>query len=301
MMVLVLRFLDRVGKGLRTAPRDALIADVTPSEQRGYAYGVHRAMDHAGSVLGPLIAGAMLGWGLNLRSVFAFAAVPALLTVLVLLFGVKEPKLPRETTDPSRRLATPWAAWRESSPEYRRLLTCLLVFTLSNASDAFLLLRLSKAGIPASWVVSLWAAFSAIKMVASFLGGRLADHAGHSRMIVAGWFFYALIYLGFAWCTDQRALIAIFLSYGLFFGLTEPAERAMVSIHARKDLRGNAFGLFHSVTGLAALPASLLCGWLWSQFGPSRAFEVSAVLSTCAALLFLQQKKAAQRAPERMV
>ena len=288
--VLALRFADRIGKGLRTSPRDALIADVTAVEARGAAYGFHRAMDHAGAVLGPLVAAALLkGAGVPLRTVFLLAAIPAVAVVLVLIFAVKEtPAAPVNASKGPRSLAS----WSSLGPEYRRLLVAALVFTLGNSTDAFLLLRLNQVGIAAAWIAVLWSAHHVVKMVTSYYGGPLSDRVGPRSMIVGGWLFYAGIYLTFGWLHSAPWLIGVFLAYGVYFGLVEPAERAWVAALVPPQLRGTAFGWYHCAIGLGALPASVGFGLIWQRWGAPAAFTVGAVLAFIAALLLPSEPRA---------
>ncbi len=282
-MVLLLRFTDRVGKGLRTSPRDALIADVTESPQRATAYGFHRAMDHAGSIVGPLVAAALMGLlGLNLRQVFLWAALPAVFCLLILFFCVKEPKpSPPIKTDKTFQ----WTkGWQELSSEYKYLLLTLLIFTLGNSTDAFLIVRLTKAGVAVQGIAILWALHHVVKMLATYFGGKLSDHIGHRIMIVSGWVFFALIYASFAIATSPPVLIGVFLAYGIYFGLVEPAERALVAGLVPAHLRGTAFGYYHFTIGLGALPASLLFGLIWKEWGVSAAFLTGAGLAITASL-----------------
>ena len=281
--VLALRFADRVGKGLRTSPRDALIADVTDSGTRGTAYGFHRAMDHAGAVLGPLVAAALLNFaGLPLRQVFLLSAIPAVAVLVVLLLRVEEPPHPRAESPAGPSLLAPWSAL---GPDYRRLLLAVLVFTLGNSTDAFLLLRLSQTGVSTAGIALLWSAHHVVKMIANYFGGQLSDRVGPRAMILAGWLFYAAIYLTFGWLHSAPWLIAVFLAYGIYFGLTEPAERAWVASLVPPPLRGTAFGWYHCAIGLAALPASVAFGLLWQQWGVAVAFSTGAVLAALAAIL----------------
>ncbi len=281
--VLALRFADRIGKGLRTSPRDALIADVTDERARGTAYGFHRAMDHAGAVLGPLVAAALLSIaGLPLRQVFLLSAIPAVAVLVVLGLGVKEPPVSRAMRPVTAKRLAPW---NSLGPDYRRLLIAVLIFTLGNSTDAFLLLRLSETGVSAGGIALLWSAHHVVKMTSNYFGGRLSDRVGPRVMIRAGWLFYAAIYLTFGWLNSAPWLIAVFLAYGIYFGLVEPAERAWVASLVPASLRGTAFGWYHCATGLAALPASVAFGLLWQQWGAAVAFSAGAVLATLAALL----------------
>lgn len=280
--VLALRFLDRVGKGLRTAPRDALISAVTPPPLRGRAYGLHRAMDHAGAVLGPLVAaGLMTALGLSLRRVFVLAVIPALLVMVALLLFVSEPP-PEAPTDAGPRL--PWGAL---DPGFKRLLLALALFTLGNSTDAFLLLRLGEAGLGPGAVALVWSLHHVVKTLGAYGGGRLTDRFGSRALVVGGWLVYAAIYLGFATSPSGAALVALFLIYGVYFALTEPAERAWIAALAPGRLSATAFGFYHGVVGLVALPASVLFGLLWTAHGPGPAFMTGAGLALAAALVLL--------------
>ena len=273
-----------IGKGLRTAPRDALIADVTEPEQRGHAFGVQRTLDHAGAVAGPLVAAALLTWaGLGLRAVFLLAAVPAALMVVVIVLGVRE--APAATHEhPALRLR---GAWSQLDGRFRLFLAAMLVFTLGNSTDAFILLRLQGAGVSAAGIAVMWAAFHVVKMVATYLGGRLSDRLGRRPMVLAGWAVYAAVYLAFALVDSPRAVLVTFFCYGVYYGLTEPVERAWVSELAPAGLRGTALGLYHGVVGLGALPASVLFGLVWQRLGSGAAFALGASLAAVAAALLL--------------
>ncbi len=279
-VVLLLRFADRVGKGLRTSPRDAMIADVTEPYQRGAAYGLHRAMDHAGAATGPLVAAALLSFaGIPLRGVFLLAAIPSVLVMIVLLGFVKEPRQ-REVFTPPPVLRE---HWRELGHDFRRLLASFLVFTLGNSTDAFLLLRMSDAGISAAGIAALWSAHHLVKMASTWIGGRLSDSLGRRGLIITGWMLYAGIYLAFGWFGAPAVLVILFLVYGVYFGLTEPVEKAWISELVPTRLRGVAFGYYHCTIGLAALPASVIFGLLWQTLGASVAFTTGAGLAVIAA------------------
>jgi len=283
-VVLVARFADRIGKGLRTSPRDALIAASTLPSMRGRAYGFHRAMDHAGAVVGPLVAAFLLGLGgLDLGTVFLLAVVPALVMMGLIFAGVKEPDRPRETA--ARNPGLGRQQWRGLGRDYKRLLVTVVVFTLGNSTDAFILLRLSDAGVPAAWIAILWALHHVVKSGATFAGGYGADRLGRRRMITAGWVLYGLVYLGFALADGVVPLVALFMVYGVYYGWTEPCERAWVADLSPGGACGTAFGFYHGAVGLAALPASILFGLLWQAWGMPAAFVTGAVLAFAAALL----------------
>lgn len=284
--VLAMRLLDRVGKGIRTSPRDALIADVVEPDQRGRAYGFHRMMDHGGAVVGPLVAALLLSVaGFSLEWVFLSAAVPAVIVMVVIFLAVKEPQRP---TDEPAEGTLKRGNWRELGGGFGVFLASLFLFTLGNSTDAFILLLLSDAGIPVGWIAVLWSLHHVVKMPAAYFGGILSDRFGRRRMILAGWMVYGVIYLAFAFFTSQTALVVIFLAYGLYFGLVEPSEKAWVADLAPAHLRGTAMGFYHGTIGIAALPASLLFGALWYSFGAHIAFGVGAGLALGASALLLK-------------
>ncbi len=282
--VLGVRFFDRVGKGVRTAPRDALIADVTPTESRGAAYGVHRSLDHFGAVLGPLVAAALLWVGLGLRWVFFLAVIPGIVAIVVIARYVREPEYSGVTDTTGRSV---FSRGRELGSRYWTLMAAVVVFTLGNSTDAFLLLRLSDAGVSIVWVAILWSMFSLVKMGANLVGGRLSDRTGRKPLVLAGWIFYALVYLGMGIASSTPIIIGLFLAYGLYFGLTEPVERAWVAGLAPDDLRGSAFGYYNGAVGIGALPASIVFGGIWAAFGPTAAFVFGAAMAGIASLVLL--------------
>lgn len=285
--VLALRFTDRLGKGIRGAPRDALLAHVSAPEQRGRVFGVQRAMDHAGAVAGPLLASAFLYFRPeDYRTLFALTIVPGIL-VVVLLTTLKEER-PRErgaAPDRQARVAEPALSWRGLPRPLWGVLGIIFVFTLGNASDAFLLLRLSDAGVPAVWIPILWSLLHVVKSASSVLGGAWSDRVGRRWLIVSGWFLYAVVYASFAAFDSPRVMIATFIAYGLYFGLTEGAERALVADLAPAALRGTAFGLYNAMLGAGALVASLLFGLVWTTVSPDAAFYLGGALALVASAL----------------
>jgi MFS family permease len=278
--VLAVRLADRLGKGVRGAPRDALLAEVTPADQRGRAFGFHRAMDHAGAMVGPLLASAMLFFTSDLRVVFAAAALPAALAVAVLVFGVRE----EERVPPPASAPVDPGVSGPLETGLRRYLFVLAVFTLGNSSDVFLLLRAQEAGLAVALVPALWAWHHLVKAATSTWGGTLSDRLGRKRAILLGWAVYGLAYAGFAVARTPWAIVGLFAVYGLFHAFTEGPERALVADLAGTADRGRAFGLFHAVTGAMLLPASLLTGLLWQRWGAATALGAGATLAAVAAL-----------------
>ena len=304
--VLAIRLSDRVGKGIRSSPRDALIADSVHPSLRGRAFGLHRAMDHAGAVIGPLAAWALLRWGVPLRGVFWLAAVPGALAVLTLVVAVREssgahveqgtpagPGLAPPTsniaggTDDAVTNPAPVQSPALARPLPRRFwafLGILLVFTLGNSTDAFLLLRASQLGVAAPLVPILWAMLHVVKSAASTPGGALSDRVGRRPLLVAGWLLYAAVYFGFARAGASWQAWALFAAYGVHFGLVEGAEKALVADLVPADRRGTAFGWYNLALGLAALPASLLFGVVWTRWGAPSAFLLGGALALVAAV-----------------
>lgn len=299
--VLAIRVSDRFGKGLRTAPRDALIADSVPASQRGYAYGVHRGSDNLGAVFGPLIAWAALtyGWA-ELRTLFFWTALPGLLSVLLLVLLVRErprdassagvitsatPKQESDVNGP----AIPLEAQQDNAPlgsAFWRLLAVIFLFTLSLSTDAFLLLRASQLGVATSMIPILWAALHVVKSSSAVWSGALSDRIGRRPLILGGWGVYAAVYLGFAFATESWQAWALFLTYGLYFGMSEGAEKALVADLAPASRRGAAFGWFNAAVGIAALPASIVFGLVWDSFGAESAFAMGAGIAMLSCVLF---------------
>lgn len=278
--VLLIRVSDRVGKGLRNAPRDALIADSVDPSIRGKAFGFQRAADHAGGVLGPLIAFAVLTWHwAEMRTVFWLAAIPGGLAVLVVILAVRE--VPRA---PDARASSGPDLTKPLSGAFWRTLAVILVFTLGNSTDAFLLLRANQLGVSVALAPILWAALHVVKSASSTPGGALSDRVGRRATLVAGWLLYAAVYFGFARATQAWHAWALFGVYGLFFGLTEGSERALVADLVPRERRGTAFGWYNLAIGLGALPASLLFGYVWDRWSAASAFQMGAGLAFVAAL-----------------
>jgi MFS family permease len=287
--VIAVRMTDRVGKGVRSAPRDALIADTTPPEHRGRAFGFHRSMDHAGAVIGPLVAWALLSGGMPLRDVFWWAALPGALAVLVLWRGVREParvmpvvaRAPASAADASnaagvtnRAAPLPAVFWR--------YLAVLLLFALSYSSDAFLLLRAHDLGVATAHVPLLWSAHHVVKAALGTWGGSLSDRRGRREIVAAGWAVYAVTYLGFAVASTTWHAWALFLAYGVYFSLSEGAEKALVAELVPAEQRGVAYGWFNLALGVGALPGSVVFGLVWQRWGAPTAFGMGAALASLA-------------------
>lgn len=285
--VLGLRFTDRLGKGVRSAPRDALLARFAPPATRGRVYGFHRAMDHGGAVAGPLVATAFLYFHPEeYRTLFSWTIVPGIIVILLLLRLPNERLIPTSSVSPAAPGA-PRLAPRASQlpPRFYRAMAVITLFSLGNASDAFILLRLNELGVAAVWIPLLWSALHVVKMISSVLGGALSDRVGRRGMMALGYLWYAAIYAAFASFDTLPAVIITFLAYGLFFGLTEGVEKAWVADMAPADARGTAFGIYNAALGFGGLVASLLFGAIWTRVSPAAAFLTGACLALAASLL----------------
>lgn len=280
--VLAIRVTDRVGKGLRSSPRDALLADSVEPSQRGRAYGFHAAADNAGAVVGPLAAFALIKWGgFSLRSVFWIAAIPAIVAFVVLVVAVREEKNPQ--ADAARKSAKAEFGGHLGK-KFWAYLAVLLVFTLGNSTDAFLLLRANQLGLSVALAPVVWAFLNFVKSSTGVMGGVLSDRFGRKPMIIGGWLLYAAVYLGFALASESWHAWALFAAYGIFYGMTEGVEKALVADVVPADRRGSAFGWFNLAIGLGALPASLIFGAIWDRSGAHNAFLFGAGLALLASI-----------------
>jgi len=332
--VLAIRFTDRLGKGIRGAPRDAMLADFAPDGQRGRVYGFHRAMDHAGAVLGPLVASLFLYfYPGEYRTLFALTIVPGIV-VIAFILAIPEPRRPPappasapapptsvpapSTSVPSASVPAPSA--KPSAPasaeapagkpsasvpasasakatadkpsasvaSLRLLvapLSVIFLFALGNASDAFLLLRLSDIGVADFWIPLLWSTLHVVKVGSSILGGEVSDRFGRIHTIAFGWVFYAAVYAAFAFVEASGWLITIFLAYGIYFGFTEGVEKAWIADVAPMARRGTAFGYYNATIGVGALLSSVVFGLIWTRVSPEAAFLAGAGLAVAATLL----------------
>lgn len=289
--VLGVRFADRVGKGLRTAPRDALVADSASAGQRGLAFGLHRAGDTAGAAVGLVIAAVVI-WAMQqasnqtlsrqtFQTVVLISIIPATLAVTVLALGAREV--------PARdQGATPRLSLAGLDSRFKVFLLSVVLFTLGNSSDAFLILRAKERGVSLLGIMVTLVAFNLLYALVSGPAGSLSDRVGRRRLIVAGWLVYGLIYLGLALANTAWHAVALFVIYGAYYGLSEGAARAYVADLVPTEQRGTAYGVFNAAQGLAALPASLIAGLLWQGvgswpgFGPQAPFFFGAILAALA-------------------
>lgn len=283
-LVITARLIDRVGKGIRGAPRDALVADIAPPEVRGAAFGLRQSLDTVGAFTGPLLAvGLMLLWANDFRAVFWVAVIPGLLSVLLLMVGVTEPERHADAprTNPINR-----ANMRRLSAAYWWVVGIGAVFTLARFSEAFLVLRAQQLGVAMAWVPLVMVAMNLVYAASAYPFGWLSDRVSHSRLLVAGLLVLILADAVLAVSTDWVSLLIGVALWGVHMGMTQGLLATMVADTAPADLRGTAFGLFNLVSGVAMLVASVVAGWLWETQGASFTFVGGAVFAVLA-LLFL--------------
>ncbi|MGZ5011959.1 MAG: MFS transporter [Methylobacter sp.] len=278
-MVLALRFADRLGKGLRSSPRDALLALTVDKAHRGLAFGLHRAMDNAGAVVGPLLAAWLLAEHIALKNIFLWTSLGGAIAVILAL-SVKEPK--RDANAPVHRFN--WSVKALPAP-FKRYLAVLALFTLGNASNMFLLLRAKDMGLPEYQVPLLWALVSLTAALFSTPLSALSDKLGRVRLIVGGWIVYSVFYLLLGLNSQPLLVWPLFAFYGLFMAATEGAEKALVADMVSNEVLGTAYGWFNLTAGIMLLPASIIFGWLWQAGNPLAAFGFSSACALLSALL----------------
>lgn len=291
--VLVVRMTDRVGKGIRGAPRDALIAESVPKSERGFAFGFNRAADHLGAVFGPIAAFVLLmifavdtsnPTVREYQQVFLFASVPVVIGLVVIGFFVREDGKKPVSAMP---ITPPTLSLKGFDGNFKRFLVVIAVFTLSNSTDAFLLLRATQAGISPAVLPLLWMTLHFSKVVFSLIGGNLSDKFGRKQVIMTGWLIYAVVYGLFAFVDSPWQCWVLFVIYGAYFGLTEGVEKAFVADMVPENKRGTAYGLYNLAFGITVFPASLIFGLLWNEFGMAVAFLTSACVSIAAIALLM--------------
>ena len=294
--VAAVRFADRVGKGIRTSPRDALVADSAPPDEMGKSFGLHRGMDTLGAVLGLGLAALIVyvvqsGVFELTRDAFQILVlvglVPAVLAVFVLLFFVREQASPKGTVgsvDSAGRQPLSTGHAKKFDLRFKLFLIVMVVFTLGNSSDAFLILRAQDLDFSVPRILLLFVVFNVVYALAALPAGLISDKLGRKRVIVVGWSFYALAYLGMAVASEAWHVWSLFVLYGLYYGVSEGVSRALVADLVPSERRGTAYGLYHTAVGLSLLPASLIAGWLWHLVGPEAPFFFGAAMAAAAML-----------------
>jgi MFS family permease len=301
-VVLGVRFGDRVGKGIRTSSRDALLADSAPPGERGKSFGFHRAMDTSGAVTGLAIAALVIyllqggGLELNLKTyqwLVLIGIVPAILAVVILVRSVKEREgkpSPLSRSRPGFNLIKLAAGF---DTRFKIFLVIMALFTLGNSSDFFVIMRAQNMGLSVFHIVLMLVLFNATYAAVALPAGRLSDRIGRKRVIAMGWGVYALIYLGFALAGEAWQAWLLFAGYGVYYGVAEGVARAFVADLVPAEKRGTAYGLYHGVVGLTLLPASLIAGWLWQAFSPEAPFFFGAglaALATIGMMVFIRER-----------
>jgi len=281
--VLAMRFADRVGKGIRTAPRDALIALSVDKEQRGYAFGLHRAMDHTGAMIGPLIAALLLAWGMSMGHVFLASVVPGILVILLLIFGVKEP------SHHNNNGPLPPFNFRELPHDLRKLIFAAGLLALAAVPDAFLVLWLNANRVPIAWIPIIWAIAHGLRALISLPAGRLSDSVGRLKVMASGWVARVVMLAIMPWIESMPLVILLFMLYAMSTAATEGAERALIGDVTSSDMRGSAFGAYHMTVGVLALPGALWFGGVWQLVNMHTAFILSSLLSLAATMWFIWQ------------
>jgi MFS family permease len=273
--VFALRVVDRVGKGVRTSPRDALLAQAVEPAQAARAFGFHQAMDHAGAVMGPLLGAALLAFGLDLRTIFLVTLVPGLLSIASVLLIREAPV----------EVAAPGAASEPLGAPVKGLIACITVFSLGAATDGFILLRAAALGTTTALVPVLWTLLHVSKMVWASLGGRWGDRVDRGRLLTAAWLIFVVVMVGFAAATEAWHVWAVAAVAGAWQGLAEPVQKALVASLAPARAKGRTFGVLNGLKGAAAIPAGLGFGLLWERVSAATAFSASAGVGVVAVLL----------------
>jgi MFS family permease len=298
-LVLTARLLDRTGKGIRSAPRDAMISDVTPTNQRGRAFGFHRALDHTGAIVGPLLAVLLLqGLGLSMRATFFFAVVPGAIGVLMLAFLLRETESGTRNDEHGTRNAEDAehgerdderSAFRVPRSAFKKAIIAISLFSLANSSDAFLLLQAHAAGVSTGLLPLLWAAHHVIKSLFSTRAGALSDRVDRRYLLIAGWTSYAVIYALFPFAKTLTSFVILFVAYAIPFTLAEGAERAWIADLVPAAVRGKSFGIYYLANGLCVLVGTALFGLIYQQVSPQAAFFTGAALAIGAVLVTAAQ------------
>lgn len=289
--VLLLRFMDRIGKGLRSAPRDAMIAAVTPAHQQGAAFGFHRALDNGGAVIGPLMAFALLAMHVPLAQVFLFSAVFGVLVLMLLAFGVD-----REAGRVAKVASLPPLHWRLLDSRLKGIIIAASLLAVSAIPEVFLVLWARDHGLAIMYVPLIWAAASLVKMLVAVPAGRWSDRVGRLPVLLTGWILRILMLLALAWADNGQWLVwAIFLGYAGSLAFTEGAERALIAEAAAPNARATAYGIYYMSSGLMALPGAVMIGWIWEKHGAAPACVLSAGLAAIAATIMLRETMLTKR------
>ncbi len=299
---LAVRLVDRIGKGIRTSPRDALLADSAPAMKRGRSFGFHRAMDTAGAVVGLLIAAAAIFLlqresmellETTYQRLILIGIIPAVIGILILFFFVREGRKEGASNGVQQNIPTGLTEQRKGfSPQFKTFLIIMVIFTLGNSSDVFLCLRAQNLGIDTLHIVMMFILFNVVYATSSPFAGIVSDHIGRKKVIAMGWLVYALVYLGFALASESWQIWILFAIYGSYHGTVDGVARALIADTVSAEKRGTAYGIYHGTVGFTLLAASLLAGWMWDAIAPSSPFFFGAgmaAIATIALLIFYEK------------
>jgi MFS family permease len=279
--VLVLRLVERVGKGLRAAPRDSLISASIRGNNAGRNFGFHKAMDNSGAIIGPLAAFALLYfYPSNYKTIFLFATIPAVIGVLTILVFIKEARSKENSKTNLKTI-------KQLPRKFYFFIIIIFIFSLGNSTDALLLVKTTETGINKSFVPFLYMIFNTVSVFLAIPLGKLSDKKGRGKMIVAGFLTYSLVYFLFGKLNNITAFIFLFILYGVYSALTDSSQKAIISDEISNDLKGTGFGIYHAVLGISLLPASLIAGTLYDKIGPGAPFYFGAIMAFAAALLMV--------------
>jgi len=279
--VLYLRFVERVGKGVRTAPRDSLISSSVDKNEVGKSFGFHKAMDNSGAIIGPLIAFLLLMFfPMNYQNIFIIATIPAVLGVLSIVFFVKENA--RKYKSEKAKLLL-----KSMPKKFYFFMLIVFVFSLGNSTDALLLVKTSETGIKESYIPFIYMIFNLVSVVFAIPVGKISDKKGREKFIIAGFLIYTIVYLGFGFFNEIKIYLLLFVLYGLYSTLTDGSQKALISDITGKELKGTAFGIYHAILGIALLPASIIAGLLYDNVNSAAPFYFGSVMSCIALILMI--------------
>lgn len=279
--ILYLRFVERVGKGLRTAPRDSLICASINKNETGKSFGFHKAMDNSGAIIGPLAAFILLYFfPLNYRNIFLVATIPAIMGVLTIIFLIKDVSAGKEV--PEKKLS-----YKDLPKNYFFFLVIIFVFALGNSTDALLLVKTSETGIKQAYIPFIYMIFNTVSVIVAMPIGKLSDKIGREKLIILGFIIYSTVYFLFGAFNNIKVFMFLFVLYGFYSALTDSTQKAMVSDLVGKDLKGTGYGIYHAVVGITLLPASVIAGFLYDNVDSSAPFYFGAVMSLLAAFLMV--------------
>ena len=279
LQVLALRFVERFGKGVRTAPRDSLVAGSATSGNLGRSFGLHKAMDNSGAIIGPLIAfGLIAALGENYRMIFILSAIPAVLGVLTIIGLIRDAKKPAESLYRKFR-------FRDFPKKFYLLLAIIFLFTLGNSTDALLIVKANEVGIKIAYIPLVYLIFNAVSVLLAIPIGSISDKVGRERILVFGYLVYAVVYLGFGYTTDVRVIVGLFATYGLYSACTDGIQKAFVSEMLDKNKQGTGLGIYNALLGITLLPASIIAGVLYDKVNNRVPFYFGAATAILAAVL----------------